>query len=336
LLACRALVGIGEGVTPPAATALIAQWFGPRDRARAMGIAGFAQNMGAVGGLILAPSIIDAWGWPWVFTSFGGLGLVWAAAWAALAKEPKESGASAQPSQKAGEDDRPGILGALFGIPWLAFLRQPSVWAIVIVHFCYNYGFYTLLAWTPTYLSSALGYDLKMAATLSILPYVCVALASYAAGSFADSLIGDPETGGMSTTDVRRVMQTSALVGASFFFALLGLEIVPPGSPEACVACLAAAFVFAAGSFGGLFCSWADLSPKYAGPLNGLSSTAGALGGVLGNYLAGQILDETGSWGQAVFFPTVACFLTGAVCWCTLYQADEIDFDKADDTGPSL
>ncbi len=41
-------------------------------------------------------------------------------------------------------------------IPWLHLLRSPAVWAIVIAHFCNNWGFYTLLTCMPTYFKQAL------------------------------------------------------------------------------------------------------------------------------------------------------------------------------------
>eukprot|EP00929_Paragymnodinium_shiwhaense_P030463 TRINITY_DN17264_c0_g1_i1.p1 TRINITY_DN17264_c0_g1~~TRINITY_DN17264_c0_g1_i1.p1 ORF type:complete len:435 (-),score=56.84 TRINITY_DN17264_c0_g1_i1:130-1434(-) len=354
LLAIRTLVGIGEGATPPAATALIARWFGPKDRSKAFGLVGFAQNAGAVAGLLVAPFLIETWSWPSVFTIFGGVGMAWVAVWALLGKDPPESAAGQGASAEVAKGGRSAtsqgksheapsfglaealgsVLDSLRQIPWRAFLEQGSVWAIIIVHFCYNWGFYTLLAWTPTYFSSALGYELKLASQLSILPYVCVAFASVGAGYLADYLMSGDR--GWTTTSVRRLMQCGAFVSASVFFGVLGSGIVPLSQPTLCVAVLSAAFVCAAGSFGGLFCSWADLSPKYAGPLNGLSSTAGALGGVMGNYVAGQLLDDTGDWGQAVFFPTMACFLVGAVVWGMLYEAREIDFDEASSSATTI
>ena len=40
--------------------------------------------------------------------------------------------------------------------PWAQILMSPPVWAIVIAHFCKNWGFYTLLACMPTYFKQAL------------------------------------------------------------------------------------------------------------------------------------------------------------------------------------
>ena len=41
-------------------------------------------------------------------------------------------------------------------VPWLHILISPAVWAIVIAHFCNNWGFYTLLTCMPTYFKQAL------------------------------------------------------------------------------------------------------------------------------------------------------------------------------------
>jgi ACS family sodium-dependent inorganic phosphate cotransporter len=56
-----------------------------------------------------------------------------------------------------------------------------------------------------------------------------------------------------------------------------------------------------------------DLSPKYASALLGITNTAGAIPGVLGVTSAGYLLDATSSWQWALFFPTAAFQLMGAV-----------------------
>ena len=40
--------------------------------------------------------------------------------------------------------------------PWVQILTSPPAWAIVIAHFCNNWGFYTLLTCIPTYFKQAL------------------------------------------------------------------------------------------------------------------------------------------------------------------------------------
>ena len=41
-------------------------------------------------------------------------------------------------------------------IPWLHILISPAVWAIIIAHFCDNWGFSTLLTCMPTYFKQAM------------------------------------------------------------------------------------------------------------------------------------------------------------------------------------
>lgn len=45
----------------------------------------------------------------------------------------------------------------------------------------------------------------------------------------------------------------------------------------------------------GLYCTHADLSPRYASALLGLTNTAGALPGILGVTATGVIYDATGA-----------------------------------------
>ena len=54
-----------------------------------------------------------------------------------------------------------------------------------------------------------------------------------------------------------------------------------------------------------------DMSPRFAGALLGLSSTCGAIPGALGTTSVGFLLDLTGDWGKALFYPTAAFQLIG-------------------------
>jgi ACS family sodium-dependent inorganic phosphate cotransporter len=36
-------------------------------------------------------------------------------------------------------------------IPWGKLLSRKEVWAIIVCHFCHNWGTFILLTWMPTY-----------------------------------------------------------------------------------------------------------------------------------------------------------------------------------------
>lgn len=72
-----------------------------------------------------------------------------------------------------------------------------------------------------------------------------------------------------------------------------------------------------------------DLSPKYASALLGITNTFGALPGILGVASAGYLLDVTNNWALALFYPTAACQLFGAVVYTALCSAERFNFDAA-------
>lgn len=59
-------------------------------------------------------------------------------------------------------------------IPWGAFARSPAVWAVTVAHFCFNWGYYTLLAWLPSYFELALGLNVERSSFLTLIPYVAM------------------------------------------------------------------------------------------------------------------------------------------------------------------
>lgn len=349
LLVVRALVGLGEGMAPPAETALVSQWFPSHDRARAFGVVGLAQNSGAVIGQ-LAASLILSLSWHAIFYFFGSISMVWLAFWLMLGedapkpqkyqtlqKETKDAVQAASQeegevveSEDGNEQPRRSFWRELLCLPWVAFFRSRSIWAIIMIHFAYNWGFYTLLSWLPIFFREGLGFQKQHAAFLSMIPSVSIAIACPVSGFVADSLI----LRGWSVTLVRRVMQTCACVGASCSLSLLLLLSWESGGINhdhagLYIAIISLSCACMAGSFGGFYGSWADISPKYAGVLNGLSSTGGALAGLVGNQMAGTLLQQTGkSWGKSLFLPIIIWWLVGAAGWNVLFVAKEVDFDE--------
>ena len=90
--------------------------------------------------------------------------------------------------------------------PWAEFLRTPAVWAIIAAHFCYNYGYYTLLAWLPSYFELALGLPVDASSLLTLIPYVTMVAMTPFVGPVADGLVKKEWT----ITRVRKLAQVSS------------------------------------------------------------------------------------------------------------------------------
>lgn len=79
-------------------------------------------------------------------------------------------------------------------------------------------------------------------------------------------------------------------------------------------------------SLAGLYCNHADLSPRHAPVLLGLTNTIGAVPGVVGVAVTGALLDATGSWPVALFAPSIALFLVGSAVFTVYGRAERQDF----------
>lgn len=332
LLFTRFLVGLGEGVSPPAATDVIARTVPRSERSRAVAIVFGGLNAGSVLGLLLAPELIEAYGWQSVFILFGLAGVGWCFAFQSTLDSTLEL-----PTTSGGEDASHAANngGAAVHhlapvalepkakpIPWRRFVRSPAVLATVYAHFCNNWGHYVGLSWMPSYFSDELHLDLTHAALVSLLLPLSSVLVSSIAAPLADSLIARGE----DVTKVRKVSQSVAFLGPAVCMsvACLGPSLLPHWMVAGT---LALGFGLSSFAFAGLYSTHADISPKYASILLGMSSTVGALPGCFGIPLTGYLLDTTHSWPVAFFAPSIFFYLTGTLVWNLLADSTQIDFD---------
>ncbi|KAL4421893.1 hypothetical protein ABPG77_003695 [Micractinium sp. CCAP 211/92] len=356
LFLSRAAVGLGEGVAPSAATDVVARAIPTEQRSRAISFIFGGLHVGSLTGLLIAPLLIERFGWPSVFYLFGGLGLVWALWWERLVagiaeREPElvqalttPGGAGANPQQQqkgarldassaaaaahddgaalAGHGGHGGVIDARAPVPWRAFLRSPALLALGYTHYCNNWFHYTMLAWLPTYFTDSLSLDLAHAAQVSLLPPIAAIAVSAIAGPSADALIAR----GVPVVTVRKTAQCLAFLGPA---ACLLAASTQEGGPLS-VGLVALSLGLASFSLAGLYCNHADLSPRYASVLLGMTNTSGALPGIVGVAFTGWLYDQTSSWALALFAPSIFFFLTGSAAYVLWGSADRQEFDGPD------
>ncbi|KAL4444181.1 hypothetical protein ABPG75_011918 [Micractinium tetrahymenae] len=358
LFLSRAAVGLGEGVAPSAATDIVARAIPTDQRSRAISFIFGGLHVGSLTGLLIAPLCIERFGWPSVFYLFGGVGLLWALWWERLVAgiagtEPElvqalttPGGAAAADSQQrqqqqqggarleaaaataaahddgaalAGHGGHGGVIDARAPVPWRAFLRNPALLALAYTHYCNNWFHYTMLAWLPTYFTDSLSLDLAHAAQVSLLPPIAAIAVSAIAGPSADALIAR----GVPVVTVRKTAQCLAFLGPA---ACLLAASMSEGGPLS-VGLVALSLGLASFSLAGLYCNHADLSPRYASVLLGMTNTSGALPGIVGVAFTGWLYDQTASWALALFAPSIFFFLTGSAAYVAWGSADRQEFD---------
>lgn len=159
LFIARMLVGVGEAALSPAAYSLIADYFPPERRGRAMGVytmgafmgSGLAMIVGALAILATGATTVDlpllgeiaSWQVAFIFVGFPGLGV---AAAMLMVREPVRQERAEGAARRAGT----------FG-----FIRANAVmFAITIVGFSLNgLANFSLISWTPTFFIRVFGWQ---------------------------------------------------------------------------------------------------------------------------------------------------------------------------------
>ncbi|CAL4975875.1 unnamed protein product [Urochloa decumbens] len=314
LLTMRAFMGIGEGVAMPAMNNILSKWIPVSERSRSLALVYSGMYLGSVTGLAFSPLLISKFGWPSVFYAFGSLGSVWFALW--------QSKAHSSPNDDPGisKAEKKHILaGGTFkepvtSIPWRLILSKAPVWALIISHFCHNWGTFILLTWMPTYYNQVLKFNLTESGLLCVLPWLTMAVFANIGGWIADTLVQR----GVSITNVRKIMQSIGFLGPALFLTLLS-KVRTPAMAVLCMACSQGSDAF---SQSGLYSNHQDIGPRYAGVLLGLSNTAGVLAGVFGTAATGYILQK-GSW-DSVFKVAVVLYIVGTVVWNVFSTGEKV------------
>lgn len=314
LLVMRAFMGIGEGVAMPAMNNILSKWIPVSERSRSLALVYSGMYLGSVIGLGVSPILIQKFGWPSVFYSFGSLGSVWFAFWLSKAHS------SPRDDPDLSEAEKNYILGGSISkepvteIPWKLILSKAPVWALIVSHFCHNWGTFILLTWMPTYYNQVLKFNLTESGLLCVLPWLTMAVFANIGGWIADTLVSR----GFSITTVRKIMQSIGFLGPAFFLTQLS-RVKTPAMAVLCMACSQGSDAF---SQSGLYSNHQDIGPRYAGVLLGLSNTAGVLAGVFGTAATGYILQK-GSWDD-VFKVAVVLYIIGTLVWNLFSTGEKI------------
>jgi len=314
LLTVRAFMGIGEGVAMPAMNNILSKWIPVSERSRSLALVYSGMYLGSVTGLGFSPLLISRFGWPSVFYAFGSLGTVWFALWQSKAHSSPDDDPEISKAEKRHILGGSPLKEPVTSIPWRLILSKAPVWALIISHFCHNWGTFILLTWMPTYYNQVLKFNLTESGLLCVLPWLTMAVFANIGGWIADTLVQR----GVSVTNVRKIMQSIGFLGPALFLTLLS-KVRTPAMAVLCMACSQGSDAF---SQSGLYSNHQDIGPRYAGVLLGLSNTAGVLAGVFGTAATGYILQK-GSW-DSVFKVSVVLYIVGTVVWNVFATGEKV------------
>ncbi|GGC59842.1 MFS transporter [Chelatococcus reniformis] len=160
LIACRIVLGAGEGPAYPVALHAAYKWF-PNER-RVLPTAVIAQgaSIGVMVALPLLNWVIVNHSWRWAFGLLGVLGLAWTLAWFMWGREGTLVDEPAAGSQSSGAT-----------IPYARLLTTPSVLACWCAYFGAYWALSIGIAWQTPYLISGLGFSQHQVGWIAALPW---------------------------------------------------------------------------------------------------------------------------------------------------------------------
>jgi sugar phosphate permease len=305
-LAARLLLGIGEAPTFPANSKAIGYWFPKQERSLATAIFDSMAKLSSGIGVPLLGILLLHFGWRWSFAATGFISILYFILFYAFYRNPSEdrglSPAERQFIAKGGAqlEDR---AKAEKGAPLWYLLRQRSVSGLALGFFGYNYTFYLLLTWLPSYFLAVHHVDLLHSVVYTSVPWLFATLTDLVIGGWlVDALI-------QRGWNAVRIRQTVLIGGTS-----LGLGILGAASARSA----AGALIWISISIGGLSAAspvgWSIpslIAPKESvGTVGGILNFSNQLAAIAAPIVTGYVVEATHAYSGAFVAATAILLIS--------------------------
>ena len=306
----RIFLGIGEAPHYPTSARVVSNWFAPRDRGVPVGLFNAASPLGTA----LAPPLLTflmlTFNWRWMFVAMGTIGLIAAAVWILVYRDPDAAGLSPEHQAYLAEgrtDKGPATAVQKMTLAeWGGLFAHRTTLSMILGFFGSGYLTWVFITWLPGYLEIERHMTTITTGVAAGIPFACGFVGSLVAGWFSDRLIRR----GMSPIQSRKLPIVLGMVGMSLF-------TVPAALVQSNVVALACISVVVFLGFGASACSWALATA--AAPANRVASLGavqnfgGYLGGALAPILTGSLAQATHSFVPALLIGAVIAFVSAMI-----------------------
>lgn len=290
LLVLRIMLGVGESISFPGSSKIIARHVPPERRGMANAAVAAGIALGPAAGTLAGGLILGHWGWRAIFVAFGIVTLLWLLPWRETVRPI---------SGKSDSDESARV-------PVRMLISKWPLWSMSIVHSLGNYCFYFLLAWLPLFLTKARGFSIGEMTLLATLGYGVQGVCALSFGHFSDWWTRS----GRSEAVCRRTMMVlSQLLAAA---ALFGLAFAHSAVAIGFLLCVAGA---ASASLSLNLYAVAQMfaGPRASGTWVGVQNALGNLSGIFGPIVSGIVVHRAGYDNAFVLTAVIAAI--GAAWW---------------------
>jgi MFS family permease len=321
-IAARAFLGIGESPQFPAAARVVRNWFNVRGRGTASGIFNCASSLGTFIAVPLLTILMVAFNWRWMFIIMGGVGLVVAAVWWTVHRNPAQVALTDDERAYLTEGDATGHAQTATFAEWRRLFAYRTTWGMIAGYFGTIYCTWIYTAWLPFYLEHERHISVGKTGFLAAIPFFWGVVGGLLGGWLVDVLLAR----GVSPMGSRKYPMALALVGVAVFTAATA---VAPSNTLALVFISCALFLAYVSSS----TAWAMAS--VAAPSNctasigAIQNFGGYLGGALAPLVTGFIVQATGGFAPALFVGAVVALVAAGLY--TLLVGEPVDVGQSVD-----
>lgn len=185
--AARLLLGVGEAPTFPANAKAIGYWFPPGERSFATSIFDSAAKFASAIGVPLIGILLLRVGWRWSFAATGVISFAYFLLFWKIYRDPADDTKLSDTERLLIEEGRVAVAKTEAPEPRATLrtlLRQRKVLGLALGFGSYNYVFYLLLTWLPSYLSTALHIDLLHSFLYTGVPWLVATVTDLVIGGW--------------------------------------------------------------------------------------------------------------------------------------------------------
>lgn len=294
LFSSRFLLGIGEAPIFPMNAKAIGDWFPERERGLPTAIFDSAAKFSSAVGIPLVGMILLHFGWRLSFAFTGVLSLLYFLLFACIYRNPADDPHLSAAERAHIEDGkkRAGETATETCHSLGSLARQRKIVGLTIGFATYNYSYYLLLTWLPTYLAAGLHLTPVHAVWAASIPWFFAGAVDLAVGGWlVDALI-------RRGNDAGRVRQTVLLLGM-----ICGLGVAGPAFTHRPVLALLVLSIGLAGLSASAPVAWSIpgllVSPANTGKTGGIMNFGTQFAAISAPIITGYLTHWTHSFAAA-------------------------------------
>lgn len=320
----RILFGFFSAVALPATTATTSQVVPLARRATTISLIYASFNMGTVVGMAATPALTVTGGWSKSFELYGSIGMVWSAAALIFLFVTKAGMQKRLPKENAKANRGSRIQNTWKQLTSMSRGSILQILGLLWSHSVIGFGYFVLLSWVPTFLSSQVGMSSpRMLGLLSAVPFLTTAVLACFVGNIADYLIVKRK---WAVSATRRLMMVFSTLGPALGLAMLAMTPTQATfAPLYALIALTVSMGFQAFNYPGFHAYVQDVAGPSgnAGLLLSVTNTGGVIFGAVGNLLTGVMVEKTGTFAS-VFWSSSALYVLSFFVWCTIMTGEEL------------